>query len=180
MKVLETERLILRGWKKGDVDDLYEYATNPKIGPRAGWKPHKDKAESLKIIQMFIKASDDWAIEHKESKKVIGGIGCRKDVIRTGINAKNLGYVLSEDYWGLGLMTEAVSRMLEYCFDELDIKIVSISHATKNNNSRRVIEKCGFVYEGTLRKSVIFEQEVCDSLYYSIIKDEWCKYNHNT
>ena len=173
MEKLETERLILRAWTEVDVDDLYEYARNPKIGPRAGWEPHKNKEESLEIIQMFIRDGVEWAIECKLTGKVIGGIGCRKDLVRTCINAKNLGYVLSEDYWGLGLIPEAVNRILEYCFNEDDVELVSIAHSFHNQNSRRVIEKCGFVYEGTLRKSTLFEGAASDSLFYSLTRDEW-------
>ena len=173
MEMLETERLILRKWSEADVEDMYEYAKHPNIGPRAGWPPHQTKEESLKIIQMFIKDDNDWAIEEKLSGKVIGSIGCRPDMMRKGVKAENIGYVLSADYWGKGFMPEAVNRVLAYCFDEKSLEIVSISHSTSNLNSRRVIEKCGFVYEGTLRQSLIFEGNVTDSLVYSMTKEDW-------
>lgn len=54
MKLLETERLILRSWQSKDIDDLYEYAKNPNVGPMAGWQPHSDKSISQKILNSYI------------------------------------------------------------------------------------------------------------------------------
>ena len=175
MKTLETKRLILRPWSMNDVDDMYEYAQNSKIGPRAGWPPHKTKEDSLKIIQMFMKSETEWAIEERATGKVIGSIGCRQDSMRmkNGLKAKNIGYVLSECYWGRGIMPEAVERILHECFEEECVNVVSISHSILNLNSKRVIEKCGFVYEGTLRQALVFEGVISDAMVYSIVKTDW-------
>ena len=62
MQRLESERLILRGFTEQDTDDLYRYAVDPDVGPRAGWKPHESREESLSIIRMFIEEGDVFAI----------------------------------------------------------------------------------------------------------------------
>lgn len=175
MKTLETERLILRPWSPDDLDDLHEYAKDPEIGPNAGWEPHTDKAVSAKILQMFIEKGDTWAMEHKQNHNVIGSIGLHADRRRAeGINVKMIGYVLSRDYWGTGLMTEAARRVLQFAFEDLAVDLVSVYHYPSNMRSRRVIEKCGFTYEGTIRQgSKIFDGTVLDDVCYSMTKEEY-------
>lgn len=173
---IETKRLILRGWCIDDLDDLYEYAKNPNVGPNAGWKPHDNKEETLGILNNFIKDEDLWAIVYKENNKVIGSIGFNEDNLRGDINSKSLGYVLSEDYWGKGIMTEAAKSIIEYAFKVKKLDVLSVFHFTFNDRSRRVIEKCGFKYEGTLRKArKIYNGKIIDRMCYSILKEEYLK-----
>lgn len=174
MKVLQTERMILRPWKVDDLNDFYGYAKNPNIGPNAGWEPHKDKDASLKILQSFIEKDEVWAIEFKENNMVIGSVGAHNDEKRKEINAKMIGYVLSEDYWGKGLMSEAVKEVIRYLFEEKKYDIVSCYHYPFNTRSKRVIEKCGFKYEGTLRSaSKIYDGTIHDDVCYSITGAEY-------
>jgi [ribosomal protein S5]-alanine N-acetyltransferase len=174
MKILETERMILRPWEIDDLDDLYEYAKSSNIGPDAGWEPHKDKEVSLKILQSFIEKDEVRAIVYKENNKVIGSLGVHCDEKRKGVKAKMIGYVLSEDYWGKGLMSEAVKEVIRYLFEEEKYDIVSCYHYPFNIRSKRVIEKCGFNYEGTLRlASEIYDGRVYDDVCYSIVKEEY-------
>jgi putative acetyltransferase len=174
MKTLETERLILRAWSPADQNDLFEYARNPNVGPNAGWKPHENPEESAAIISLFAEQDDVWAIEYRENHKVIGSVGLHEDRLRKGVNARMLGYVLSEDYWGRGLMTEAASRVIRFAFEEMSIDILSVFHYPHNMRSRRVIEKCGFVYEGTLRSaSRIYDGTVLDGVCYSLLREEY-------
>lgn len=174
MKTLETERLILRPWKIEDVDDFYEYAKKTNVGPSAGWEPHKDKEVSLKILQSFIKKDEVRAIVYKENDKVIGSLGVHNDKKREGIRAKMIGYVLSDTYLGRGLMPEAVKEVIKHLFEEENTDIISCYHYPFNIQSKRVIEKCGFKYEGTLRlANVIYDGSILDDVCYSIIKEDY-------
>ncbi len=174
MKVLETDRLLLRAFQENDLDDFYEYSKNPNIGPNAGWEPHADKEVSLNIINSFLEKEEVWAIVYKANNKVIGSIGLHKDHKRVAPNLKMIGYVLSEEYWGSGLMTEAAKRVVNYAFIELNLDLVSVYHYTFNNKSKRVIEKCGFRYEGTIRMgSQIYDGSIYDDVCYSITKEEF-------
>lgn len=176
MVTLETERLILRSWKLEDLDDFFEYAKDPDVGPNAGWKPHDVKEESLEILQQFIADDEVWAIEHKKAGKVIGSIGIHEDDKREGINGKMIGFVLSKDFWGQGLAPEGVIRVLDYLFNELKIDIVSCYHFPFNKRSKRVIEKCGFKLEGILRHSTkIYNGEIYDKYCYSILRNEYIR-----
>ena len=174
MKTIETERLILREWSLDDVDDLYDYAKNPNVGPHGGWKPHESKTESLEILQtLFLGKYNSWAMVDRESGKVIGSIGYETDDRRPGINCKELGYAMAEDYWGRGIMTEAAKAVIKYGFEEMKLDIVSIYRNPLNHRSGRVIEKCGFVYEGTLRKAYkIYDGTLRDVECYSMMREE--------
>ncbi len=174
MQHIESERLILRDFREMDADDLYRYASDPEIGPPAGWKPHASRAESLAIIRMFLADDNVWAIERKSDGRVIGSLGLHKDKWRNLPDARMFGYVLAQDCWGHGYMTEAVRRAMSYGFLDLNLQLMSVSHYTFNDRSRRVIEKCGFVYEGTMRKTFLrYDGAVFDEAIYSITKEEW-------
>lgn len=175
MKTIETERLILRDWIEDDVDDLYDYAKNPNVGPHGGWKPHESKTESLEIMQtLFINKYESWAIVYKNSGKVIGSIGYEPDPRRPEINCKELGYAMGEDYWGKGIMTEAAKAVLRYGFETLELYMVSIYRNPQNERSGRVIDKCGFQYEGTLRQAYkIYDGTIRDISCYSMTKEEY-------
>lgn len=153
MKTLETERMILREWKLSDVKDVFEYASGEKVGPMAGWKPHESLEESEGIIKMFMAEDETWAIELKENHKVVGSVGLHKRK-RPGFSGdRELGYVLSEAYWGQGLIPEAARQVLEFAFEELGLECVNVSHFDFNEQSKRVIEKLGAVHVKSLEKS---------------------------
>lgn len=176
MKTLETERLILRPFSETDLMDLYEYARNPHIGPNAGWKPHESLDESRAILRSFMETDEVLAIVWKENSKVIGSVGLHKDPLRSAENVKMLGYVLSENYWGKGIATEAARAVLKYAFSDLKLHMVTVHHYSFNHRSRRVIAKCGFTYEGTLRYCArIYNNNTYDLACYSMTRDEWEK-----
>jgi putative acetyltransferase len=177
MREIETERLILRRWSVDDIDDLFEYARNPNVGPHAGWKPHESKTESLEIMQtLFLNKDSCWAIVWKESGKVIGSIAFENDSKRPNLNCRELGYAMSEDYWGKGIMTEAAEAVIRCGFDELGLDMVSIYRNPQNERSGRVIDKCGFTCEGTLRQAnKIYDGSVRDVSCYSMTRAEYEK-----
>lgn len=174
MKTLETDRLILRSFVEEDLDDLFEYAQSPVVGPNAGWPPHKTKEDSIKILKMFMEKDEVWAIVEKKSNKVIGSYGLHRDLKRDNDKSKMIGYVLSDKFWGNEYVPEATNRVLEYAFDELDLNIISVYHFPFNERSKRVIEKSGFKFEGVLRlASTLPNGEIVDDFSYSMTKEEY-------
>ncbi|MDU6265672.1 MAG: GNAT family N-acetyltransferase [Anaerocolumna aminovalerica] len=175
MEQLETGRLILREWNMNDAADLYEYAKSKKVGPMAGWKPHANIEETNKILQMFIEENETWAICLKATGKVIGSIGLH---CSSREHERSLGYVLSEDFWGKGLVYEAAKCIMEYAFHILKLEIISVVHFPFNIQSKRVIEKLGFQYIETKEKATkIFDGTEYDDVCYAITKEEF--YNLN-
>lgn len=174
MRVLETERLLLRGWMLDDLDDLYEYAQNVDVGVMQGWKPHESKEESLVALNSFIADEERWAIVLKENNKVIGSIKTSPDENRGRYYAKYVSYVLSADYWGKGYMTEAISRIIKYVFEEMNLDLLSAFHYPNNNRSKRVLERCGFQYETTIKQGQkIYNGQVFDTVCYSILAEKY-------
>ena len=149
--IIETERLILRPWEESDLRDFHEYASVPGVGEMAGWVCHDSFNTSMKILILFMEERNVFAIVHKQDDKVIGSFGIHPSRVNgddeyKGLKIKEFGYVLSKSYWGQGLMPEAVNAVAGYCFGELKLDAVTCSHFRENYQSKRVIEKCGFVY----------------------------------
>ena len=149
--MIETERLILRNYLESDIDDYFEYVSNPNIGPRAGgWKPYETKEAALERLRHEITKPYQFAIVLKEENKVIGSVELMDvKVERYGIDEvdntkKEIGYLLSESYWGRGIMPEAVKGVMEYAFMTLKVEEILISHAKANVQSGRVQDKLGF------------------------------------
>ena len=84
-----------------------------------------------------------------------------------------IGYCLDDAAWGQGFATEAVGGVLRWAFDTLDLNRVQADLDTRNPASARVLEKCGFVHEGTLREDCIVDGEVSDSWVYGLLRRQW-------
>lgn len=150
---LKTERLILRPWRESDLPDFYEYARVDGVGQMAGWMPHRDIEESRRILAQFIAGRNIFALEHQG--KVIGSLGVEEYNEAqypelSALSGREIGYVLSKEYWGRGLMPEAVRAAVDYLFGQVKLDFVLAGHFDRNAQSRRVIEKCGFTYLKTV------------------------------
>ena len=171
MKTIETERLILRAWTIDDAPELFAYAKNPLVGPAAGWKPHSSIDETREYLSHTIEKDETWALVLKSEHRVIGSVGLHHRDVET---VREIGYVMHPDYWGNGYMTEAVKAVIRFAFEDLRLDIVQIGHFPENARSKSVIRKCGFQYEGTLRRSYkIFDGTVKDDCRYSMTREEY-------
>lgn len=177
MKNLETNRLILRNWRESDYLDLFEYASDSRVGPNAGWPVHKSEEESKAIIKMFIEDNDSYAIILKAEDKVIGGIGLHNrtpDEALKDLKQRELGYVLSPKYWGNEYVPEAAKAVIKYGFEEMNLELIWCGHYDFNSRSKRVVEKCGFNYK--FNKDITLERlnnNVVNELFYNISKSEY-------
>ena len=179
--VIETERLRLTSWQdtEEDAQGLYNWASDPKVGPNAGWRPHKTIEDSREIIRnVFLPEGDAYAIREKDTGEIIGNISVFPDTARENVSSMEVGYALKYECWGRGYMTEAVKAIMDYAFEKYNLVIMAVRTSEVNARSQRVIEKCGFRYEGTLRKAYhIYTGEDRDSRIYSITREEWEKRN---
>ena len=147
---IETERLILRPWKQTDLDDFFEYASVDGVGEMAGWKHHENKEKSQSILDLFINDDRTFAIVLKDNNKVIGSLGVEKYGMEKVLSeffdyqGREIGFVLSKDYWGKGLMPEAVKAVIDYLFNVANLDFLTCGYYEFNNQSKKVQEKCGF------------------------------------
>ena len=145
--ILKTERLLIRPWRQSDLDDFYSYASVDGVGQMAGWKPHESKEESKIILDMFISHKKTFALEYQG--KVIGSVGIEK-YNETHFpefenkKCREIGYVLSKEYWGQGLMPEALKEVIRFLFENANLDVIFCGHFLWNEQSHRVQEKSGF------------------------------------
>ncbi len=147
---METERLILRRWNESDAENLYRYASDPDVGPIAGWPAHQSIDESRDVIRTVFNGKEAYAICLKEDVKAIGAIELKLNG-HTDMTDRDdeceMGYWLGKPFWGQGIMPEAVKEMLRHAFENCGMKKVWIGYYEGNIKSKRVQEKCGFKYQ---------------------------------
>lgn len=165
---LQTPRLVLRPFREEDAPALYDYARDPRVGPAAGWRPHRSLEESRQIIQKALTGLQVFALWERAANQLIGSAGF------TGLpggNAREIGYSLRPDRWGRGYATEAVEALVDYGFASLGLSALWASHYNGNQRSRRVLEKNGFTW--------LFAQTLQDGLgerivhFYKLTREEW-------
>jgi len=148
---IETPRLLLRPFRESDLADFYAYASVPGVGEGAGWPTHASIEETREILATFLEKKTNFAMYHKADKKVMGSLNLHsswtsRNETYKHLKAKEIGYVVAKPCWGQGLATEAVQAVICYGFEKLGLEAFGIAHFAENIGSRRVAEKCGFIY----------------------------------
>ena len=147
--MIETERLILRPWQEQDAEDLYTYASDPEVGPPAGWPPHTSVENSWEIIKNVLSKPETYAVCLKDGNP-IGSIGLQLNGSTDMTDRDDeceLGYWIGKPFWGQGLIPEASCALLRYAFEELGMRAVWCGYYDGNEKSRKVQTKLGFVYQ---------------------------------
>lgn len=171
---LETQRLLLRPWREEDAESLYRWASDPLVGPAAGWPAHTSAEDSRRVIRDIFSAPDTFAVcPRKADAEPIGSVGIFPTKFAAGSGESEIGYWIARPFWGRGLIPEAVRELLRVCFDERGEERVWCAHFEGNEKSKRVIEKCGFSYvaHDTAYMPQIGENRL--SLYYAVTKEQW-------
>lgn len=180
MDSLETERLFLRNYTENDLDDYWEYVQMKNVGPRCGWEPYTDKQKAFERLKVEIAKPHQFAIIIKDINKVVGSIELMNVKAERYPNAnikegaKEIGYLLSEKYWGKGYMTEAIKCVMAFAFDTLKVPQIFISHAEANIGSGRVQDKAGFKKIGRIKNYRQWvDGTMTDSICRCMTKREW-------
>lgn len=167
-------RIIIRDLSFKDIDDFYEYGKSEYVGPMAGWKPFASKDLANRVLSNNILSKDVFAIALKDTNKLIGTISIYNYGLRKYNKVKQLGFSLSYDYWGNGYMPEAVRLAIDYIFNKTDCEVIEVGHHSDNFQSKRVIEKCGFIYDGRLCKyKKLYDERLVDADFYSMTKEDY-------
>lgn len=150
---IETGRLVLRAWKAEDAEECYKYASDPDIGPNAGWPVHTNVEDSMFIIETVLSEPETYAIVSKETGLPIGSVGIKrgnKSEAVTNSKEAEIGCWIGKPYWNNGYATEAVMALIGRCFNNLKCSGIWYCYYLGNEKSRRVAEKCGFKYHHTV------------------------------
>jgi ribosomal-protein-alanine N-acetyltransferase len=154
---LETDRLTLRGMRVSDASDMYEYARRPSVTEYLTWEPHasvEETREYLTYVGQRYRTGDfyDWSVVDKETGRMIGTCGFTS--FNCPADSAEIGYVLNPAFQGRGLATEAVQRVLQYGFEELNLHRIEAHFIEGNDASRRLMERVGMTFEGFARESM--------------------------
>ena len=156
---IETERLILRRPTKKDVKDLVEGLNTLKISASLGFIPYPyTKKDAIKWVKACSKENKkkkkkeyNFAIELKSEKKLVGVV--MLDYVDYFHRSARLGYWINVDYWGKGIVTEANKAVLDFVFNNLNLRRVHLGSYTEEEAAKKIPKKLGFKFEGTLRQS---------------------------
>lgn len=168
-------RCRIRKWEMSDARDLAEALSNTKVQDnlRDGLPYPYTEQDGKDFISDMLAADENktFAFAVTADSKVIGSIGVfRQQNIHR--QTAELGYYIAEEYWGRGLMTEAVTQVCRHVFENSDIIRIYAEPFAYNAASCRVLEKAGFKYEGTLRDNAVKNGKVIDMKMYSLLKAE--------
>ena len=175
---VSTDRLVLRRMRASDVDDIYAYACDPDVARYTSWAPHTSPDETRQFVRRVLdayleKRVASWGIELKSERKLIGTGGYGSWDIQN--STAEIGYVIGRPYWGQGLMTEAVSAMIEFGFRRMSLNRIVIRMDPRNIGSWRVAEKCGCRFEGIARQVVYAKGSFDDLMVWAILREDWAK-----
>ena len=172
----ETKRLIIRPIKPEDAKSIFKWASKEKVVNLLTWPPYEtvEGVESfiLKRIKEHYEKNiwDPLAITFKGSDDVIGFVGAF--LASEKAKCLEIGYVLDDVHWGKEIMAEAVYELVNQLFEKTDVHRIQVHTKDNNLNSKRVIEKLGFIKEGTVRDGAYVKGEFWTTHIYSLLRGE--------
>lgn len=165
---LKLTRCTVRDWRMDDAPSIVKHANNRNVSrtlrDRFPFPYSIDDAHEFLARATAKEVRNNFCIEINGA--AAGGIGVHvgEDVYR---HAASIGYWLGEEFWGRGVMSEVVPAFVNYCFANLPLHRISAEALENNPASARILEKAGFVLEGRLRKNVVKDGQILDSLLYA-------------
>ena len=173
---LTTRRLLLRQIQLTDAEDLFATFADEEVMEFYGHLPHKSVEDSRALIRQqhnwyAQREGIRWGITLKGEDKVIGSCGFYLFDLEA-CHAET-GYELNRAYWRQGIVSEAMTAILSYAFNELDLHRIEAVVDDVNERSKGLLRKLGFTHEGTLRKRFYFRERFLDEHFFGLLKEEW-------
>lgn len=176
-KTIETHRLILRRFKPEDAQAVYQnWASDPEVTRYLTWPAHADAQVSARVLEEWVRSYEksdfyQWAIVLKEGgPDPIGSIAVVHQ--NEAVAMAHVGYCIGRAWWRRGVMSEALQAVMDFLFDAVGVNRVESRHDPRNENSGKVMLKCGMRYEGTMRQADRNNQGVCDVSYYALLASD--------
>jgi ribosomal-protein-alanine N-acetyltransferase len=178
-KELETNRLILRRLTINDIESVYNnWANDDDVTHYLSWPTHRDTSVTKNVLEEWIKnySEDDfyqWGIVVKDINEPIGTISVvdKNDDIKMVV----IGYCIGKQWWNKGITSEALNAVIKFFFDEIGVNRIEARHDPNNQNSGKVMIKCGMKYEGRLRQAHKNNAGICDHIVYGILAEDYYK-----
>ena len=171
---LATARLRLRPFTDTDADDLFALQSDARVLRYWDSPPWTDRARAGQFIARSQEMAEEGAGVRVAIERDSVFLGwCTFNSWNPDFRSASLGYCLGEAAWGQGYATEATGAVLTWAFDTLDINRVQAEADTRNAASARVLEKLGFMLEGTLREDCVVNGVVSDSWVFGLLRREW-------
>lgn len=176
---LETERLILRRFVIEDADEMYRnWASDDEVTKYLTWPTHADTEVTKTVLRSWISEYErpdhyNWGIELKADGQLIGNLAVVDH--HEEKESAVLGWCMGRSWWGQGIMPEAAKSVIEYLLLEVGFNRIGACHDKNNPKSGRVMQKIGMQYEGILRANGRNNQGIIDEVWYSVLREEFCK-----
>ena len=173
---LHTARLRLRTFDDTDANDHFALQSNPHVLRYWDAPPWTDRVRAEKFIAACRQMAEEGtgarlAVDRLSDGTFIGW--CTLNRWNPEYRSASLGYCFDAAAWGHGYASEAARALLGWAFETLDLNRVQAEADTRNTASARVLEKLGFIREGTLREDCVVNGEVSDSWVYGLLRREW-------
>lgn len=176
LPTLTTERLVLREVRPDDAEAIFATLGDETVMEFMGNAAHQSLEESKRYVRQLQNWYRErvlvrWMITLKGEDRYIGSCGLHRFDIES--NRAEAGYELNRAYWHQGIMTEALSAILSYSFQEVGLHRIEAITDVPNSRSQGLLRKLGFTYEGTLRQRFYFNNEYLDEVFFGLLKHEW-------
>ncbi|MFK7868870.1 MAG: GNAT family N-acetyltransferase [Roseobacter sp.] len=161
--MIETDRLVLRRARAGDLGAFHTMMTDPRVMRYWSCPPHENLAQTQAFLQHLMQSeaqdSEEFVIEHEG--RCIGKAGCWRPA--------EVGFLLHPAFWGHGFAREAVRAILPYCFAKYaDAPCLTADCDPRNVRSVTLLKKLGFVHLRTVEKDFLYGEEWCDTAYFDL------------
>lgn len=173
--VIETKHTRIRPMQIADASMMFEYMSDPEVCKHLTWFPHVHADDTVRYAAMATFSArnggiSEWIFEHKETSKVIGNGGFTAYDERH--KSAEVFFILSRHYWNKGIMTEILTKLLEYGYKQ-GLHRVEAQCLTENKASHALLKKLGFTKEGVLRQKMLVKRKFRDVVIFSLLKNEF-------
>ena len=166
--LLNTERLIIRDISLNDVADLFEYANLDDFGQNAGWPPHRNLGDSIRVITRFMETKDVFAIVENNTNKMVGTIGIHQRIPFKEMERYSqceIAGCINPRYWRKGYFSECFDICTKYCFEELNVQLVWVCFQAQNYKTEGFVKKNQMIFYKS-REEMVTQLKKTKVLYY--------------
>lgn len=178
--MIQAQRLKLKLLHLDDAEDIYRYASDPAVAENTSWWPHKSLEDAIAFVESaVVKNSHEigslhhiWAIRLLDEEQAIGTVS----LIQDGESVAHVDYALSRDYWGKGYMTEAVSAVIGWAFENVPLlEQIHSGCLSRNRGSVQVLKKVGFeiIERYKDKRGPKFDNKVLETCVFRLLRENW-------